>query len=306
MYDEGVGRIRSLVFGPKKADVEALRAKYGSKPSQFITLPNGLNVHLRDEGRSDAPTIILVHGHSEDLHAWNPFMERLVESFRVIRFDLRRHGLTGPAPDNEYRIESYVSDLSMLIEHLKIDNFVLVGHSMGGRISVKYTMENQERVQSLILLSASGAPPKEKAPQPMALKLMQNPLGRVLVKRIWSRKMAKSTLMDTVFDESLITEEEIDRMWDFSLFPGSMDAMFREYSTSWEDFKPEDIEEINTRTLLIWGEEDTVCPANIGEWYDSLLPSSTLIKFPKIGHNPHFECPDNCLEEISAWMSAEL
>ena len=294
--------IRSLVFGPGKGDAERLREKYGSPPSQFITLPNGVNVHLRDEGDPEAPPIVLVHGHSEDLHTWNQLVKHLVESFRVIRFDLRRHGLTGPAPDNEYRIESYVSDLSMLIEQLGIDNFVLVGHSMGGRISVKYTIGNRERVNSLILLSASGAPRKEKTPQPMALRLMRNPLGRALVKRIWSRNMAKNSLMDMVFDESSITDEEIDRMWDFSKYPGNMDAMFREFAETWKDFNPTEISEIATNTLLIWGKEDTICPESMGEWYDSQLPNSTMVRFPNIGHNPQFECPDRCLDEISSWM----
>ena len=39
--------------------------------------------------------------------------------------------------------------------------------------------------------------------------------------------MAKSSLEGMVFDESSITEEEVDRMWDFSIYPGNMDAMFR-------------------------------------------------------------------------------
>lgn len=297
-----MGRIRSLIFGLKNGDVEVLRGNYGSPPSQFITLLNRVNVHLRDEGESDAPTIILVHGNSEDLHTWNPMVEHLIERFRVVRFDLRRHGLTGPAPDGEYGIESYVTDLSLLIKHLELDDFVLVGHSMGGRISVKYTMENPEKVNRLILLSASGAPRKEKAPEPMALRLMRNPLGRALVRRIWSRNMAKKTLKDIVFDESSITDEEIDRMWDFSTYPGSMDAMFREYAVTWRDFDPTEIDQISTNTLLIWGEEDTVCPVSVGEWFDSQLPKSTLIRFPNIGHSPQFECPELCLEAISSWM----
>ena len=298
--------IRSLLFGQETGDVEGLIAKYGSPPSQFITLSSGAIVHLRDEGDSEAPPIVLVHGHSEDLHTWNQLAKHLVESFRVIRFDLRRHGLTGPATDNEYRIENYVSDLSMVIEHLGIDRFILVGHSMGGRISVKYTMGNPERVSSLILISASGAPRKENTPQPMALRLMRNPLGRFLVKRIWSRNMAKKSLVDMVFDESSITDEEIDRMWELSKYPGSMDAMFREFAETWGDFNPSEMGGITTNTLLIWGEGDTICPESMGEWYDSHLPNSTMVRLPNIGHNPHFECPGRCFDEISSWMRAPL
>jgi pimeloyl-ACP methyl ester carboxylesterase len=210
--------------------------------------------------------------------------------------------LTGPAPDNEYGIENYVSDLSMVIDHLGIDSFVLVGHSMGGRISVRYTMGNPERVNGLILLSASGAPREEEGSPPMALRLMRNPIGRFLIKRIWSRNMARKTLEDMVFDESSITDEEIDRMWDLSTYPGNMDAMFREFADSWEDFNPTEIGGITTNTLLIWGEEDSICPKSMGSWYDSQLPNSTMVVLPDIGHNPHFECPNRCLDEISSWM----
>ena len=295
-------RIRSLILGPEKRDKNDLRAKYGLPPSQFITLSNGVNAHLRDEGDPKAPAIILVHGHSEDMQTWNQLVKKLVENFRVVRYDLRRHGLTGPAPDNEYRIENYVSDLSMVVDHLGINNFVLLGHSMGGRISVKYTMENPERVNSIILLSASGAPRKEKTSQPLALRLMKNSIGRFLIKRIWSRNMAQKSLSDMVFDGSSITDEEVDRMWDLSRYPGNMDAMFREFADSWEDFNQAEIRTITTNALLIWGKEDLICPESMGRWYDSQLPNSTMVELPNIGHNPQFECPDRCSDEILSWI----
>ena len=299
-----MGAIRSLIFGPDRGDVGELKAKYGSPPSQFIRLSNGVNVHLRDEGDPDAPPIVLVHGHTEDLHAWNHIVKNLVESFRVIRFDLRRHGLTGPAPDNDYRIENYVSDLSMVVDHIGIDRFVLVGHSMGGRISARYTLEKPERVNNLVLVSASGAPAKEDRSPPMALRAMKNPFGRFLIRRIWSRSMAKKSLEGMVFDGSSITDEEIDRMWDFSIYPGNMDAMFQEFRETWDALDPADIKEIATNTLLIWGKEDSICPESMGIWYDSHLPNSTMVVIPNIGHNPHFECPDRCSDEISSWLGA--
>ena len=297
-----MGRIRRLFLGNKEEDIGALKKKYGSPPSQFIGLRNGVNLHVRDEGNPKYPPIILVHGHTEDLHTWNKLVEKLIVDYRVISFDLRRHGLTGPAPDNEYKLDNYVSDLSLLIQHLGINDFILIGHSMGGRISLKYTMENEDKVKRLILISASGAPKKEKTSPPMALKLMKNPLGRALIRRLWSRKMAEDSLMDMVFDGSSITDKEIDRMWDFSRYPGSMNAMFREFAETWDDFDAVDIEEVSTNTLLIWGEEDTICPVSMGEWYDSKLPNSELVRFPNIGHNPQFECPQECLDEISPWI----
>ena len=281
-----MGSIRSLILGAKSEDVDGLRERYGAPPSQYITLSNGENIHLRDEGDSEAPPIVLLHGHSEDLHTWNQLVKHLVEDYRVIRFDLRRHGLTGPALDNQYGIESYVSDLSLVIEHLGINSCDLVGHSMGGRIAVKFTMENPNTVRNLVLLAASGAPRGNEGSPPLAMKLMKNSLGRFLIKRMWSRKMAKDTLIDMVHDGSLVTDEEVDRMWEFSRYPGSMDAMFREFGMVWDDFIPEEIEKITTSTLLIWGEKDAICPVEMGFWYNSHLPNSTFIRLPEIGHNP--------------------
>ena len=145
---------------PGEGDVGRLKEKYGKSPSQFIELSNGNSIHFRDEGDPKAPTIVLVHGHSEDLHTWHQFVEHLVNNFRVIRFDLRRHGLTGPSMDNEYGIDHYVSDLSELIELLGVSSVVLIGHSMGGRISIKYTLANQDRVKGLGIDIGKWGPPR--------------------------------------------------------------------------------------------------------------------------------------------------
>ena len=297
-----MGAIKSFIFGRKSSEPNDLKAMYGSLPSQFIELPNGVNVHFRDEGNPQGLAIVFVHGHTEDLHTWNELIQKMNDEFRLVRYDLRRHGLTGPAPDNDYKIDNYITDLSMFIESLGIKRFVLVGHSMGGRISVKYTIENQQKVLALILLSSSGAPPKEKESPPIALRLMKNPLGRFLLKRVWSRKMAMKSLQGMVFDKSLISDNEIDRMWYFSKYPGNMDAMFKEFATNWNDFDSNEINHIKTDTLLIWGQEDTICPENMGDWYQTNLQNSTIVKLPEIGHIPQFESPQRCVEEISSFL----
>ena len=84
-----MGRIRRLLFGNKEEDVDVLKEKYGSSPSQYIALQNGVNLHFRVEGDPKAPPIVFVHGHTEDLHTWNKLVNELVVDYRVIRFDLR-------------------------------------------------------------------------------------------------------------------------------------------------------------------------------------------------------------------------
>ena len=93
-------------------------------------------------------------------------------------------------------------------------------------------------------------------------------------------------------------------MWDLSRYPGSMDAMFREFTDSWADFNPAEVRAIATDTLLIWGRRHRMS-IEYGRLRRFLIPNATLVRLPKVGHNPQFECPGKCLEEISSWMARQ-
>ena len=81
-----------------------------------------------------------------------------------------------------------------------------------------------------------------------------------------------------------------------------MAAMFREYAKKWDDFNEAQMKTITTNTLLIWGEEDTICPISMGNWYDSKLPNSVMARLPNIGHVPQLEDPQKCLIEMLSWL----
>src|SRR3546814_17166873 len=61
------------------------------------------------------------------LHAWQPWVDRLKRDYRVVRFDQIGHGLTGPAPDGDYRLSAFVEDVDQVADHLGIERFVLAG-----------------------------------------------------------------------------------------------------------------------------------------------------------------------------------
>ena len=104
-----------------------------------------------------------------------------------------------------------------------------------------------------------------------------------------------------VHDGSLITDEEVDRMWEFSRYPGSMDAMFRGiWDGLWDDFTSNEIEKITTNILLIWEKKIPFAQLIWGVWYCSCLPQLEIYSdCQQSAHNPHFECPDVCLDEIT-------
>jgi len=112
--------------------VESLQARWAPAPSKFVTI-DGMSVHLRDEGPGNDPhPIVLIHGTSSSLHTWEGWVAALKGQHRVVSFDLPGAGLTGPFPDDDYRIEHYtrfmedfLDQLSNCVQHSHFRSFQL-------------------------------------------------------------------------------------------------------------------------------------------------------------------------------------
>jgi pimeloyl-ACP methyl ester carboxylesterase len=78
--------------------------------------------------------------------------------YRVIALDSRGHGDSGWGGSGKYHFESYVSDIKALAEHLKLENFDLVGHSAGGRYAWAYAVDNPESVKSIVVVDIDPDP----------------------------------------------------------------------------------------------------------------------------------------------------
>ena len=93
----------------------------------------GVRLAVRIEGKTDGPTILLVHGYPDNSSIWDGVAARLAERFRVVRFDLRGHGESDqPAGRAGYRIEHLVEDLAAVVRATRQDGPVhLVAHDWG-------------------------------------------------------------------------------------------------------------------------------------------------------------------------------
>lgn len=122
----------------------------------------GVQIYYTDEGVG--VPVILVHGYSAnaDLNWRLPgIVRRLRKHFRVITLDVRGHGLSGkPHDPSEYGIEM-VKDVHRLMDHLQIPEAHLVGYSMGGFITFKFTAMYPERLISAMPCGAAWMTPSD-------------------------------------------------------------------------------------------------------------------------------------------------
>jgi 3-oxoadipate enol-lactonase len=98
------------------------------------------------------PPVLLVHGFGLDMRMWDPQVEHLAGRFRVVRYDCRGFGASGPFdPAHGY---THADDLLALLDHLSIGQAVLAGLSFGGRVVMQAALAAPARVRGLALLDA--------------------------------------------------------------------------------------------------------------------------------------------------------
>jgi 3-oxoadipate enol-lactonase len=135
------------------ADQHELAPRTGTRPAGGTTavlqLPGAGLVY---EVAGDGPAVVLVHGFGLDMRMWEPQAEHLVARFRVVRYDCRGFGASGPFdPAVPY---THAGDLVALLDHLDIGEAVLAGLSFGGRVVLQTALTAPARVRGLILLDA--------------------------------------------------------------------------------------------------------------------------------------------------------
>ena len=130
--------------------------RYADADSKFVVLEglDGIRTHYKVEG--SGPAILLVHSSAGDLKDWQPWVETLRDSYRVVRLDLPAFGLTGGVPSGNYSIDRYLTLVDGLMDHLGIRRFAIVGASYGGLVAFRYAGTRTDRVTALVLVNSAG------------------------------------------------------------------------------------------------------------------------------------------------------
>ncbi|WP_164118059.1 alpha/beta hydrolase [Sphingorhabdus sp. Alg239-R122] len=284
-------------------DPEELRAEYGQQPSQYVKLPSGQNIHLRDEGPKNAPAILLLHGSSSSLHTWQEWTENLSRDYRIIRYDQPGHGLTGPHVSKDYTAKGYSDTAAAVMQYLDIDTYVIAGNSMGGWVAWNHTLAYPDNVRGLILVDASGAPDAQPKKLPIGFRLANSRAMRPLMKVFTPRSIIKASLETSVGDPSRITNAQIDRYWNLIKYPGNREAIGDRSDVARIAAKPEQMADIKVPALVMWGAKDTLIPVPAAKWFDTHIQDSTAIIYDDLGHIPMEEDGARTAVDVGKWLS---
>jgi pimeloyl-ACP methyl ester carboxylesterase len=131
-------------------------------PSRRTYLVNGRALHLLDWHSGGGPPVLLLHGALLQAHVWDFFCLDMRQQFHIRAVDLPGHGDSGWAPNGDYSRARVSEDIVALIQHLDLNEVVLVGHSFGGAVAALVAAQLQERIRTLVMvdstLMATGRP----------------------------------------------------------------------------------------------------------------------------------------------------
>lgn len=281
--------------------LNSLTQKYAYPESNFLTV-DGAEVHCRIMGKGEP--MVLLHDANSSLHTWDAWTQHVdLKKYQLISVDLPGFGLTGPHPRGSYSVFSYASFVDSLTSVLKLKKFTLVGNGLGALVAWHYASEQAERVNHLILLSPPGF--EEKSSDWVTFLAKIPVLNRIL----WSitpKTFVRIMLEDVYADNSLVTNELVQRHFDLVLRPGNRKAFTDRASVS--DNRPpgEEVEKIKTPTLILWGAEDTrISPEFIYLFHKKIRKSEIRI-YQNTGHWPQEENPARTAQDVQAFMEGKF
>ena len=288
--------------------VQALVARWGLPPSEFIDVKGQL-VHLRDEGpRNDPAPLLLLHGTGASLHTWEGWAAALKGKKRVIRIDLPGFGLTGPFAgqyaSDDYRGDSYARFVLDLLDALDVPRASIGGNSLGGEVAWRAVVMAPQRFDKLILVDASGyafAPDE----LPLGFRVARVPLLNRIGETLLPRALVAATLRSVYGDPTRVNDDMIERYFELALRQGNRHALGLRLQQLEMGEHAERIKTINRPTLVLWGGRDRLIPPINAQRFAADIHGAKLLLFDNLGHVPQEEDPARTAAAVLEFLETD-
>ncbi len=236
-----------------------------------------------DAGKTDAPSLLLVHGAGGTHLHW-PVSLRKLPGANVYAVDLPGHGKSSGTARNNIR--SYSEVVREFAESLGMKRFFLAGHSMGGAIAQTLALEHPELLEGLILMG-TGAKLRVAPAILEGIKQDYEAAARLIAK--WAYSSSPDAHMLDLYVRGMLQVPAESTYEDF-VACDRFDLMDR-------------ISEISVPTLIVCGEEDRLTPPKYCQYLHSRIRNSDLELVPGAGHMVMLEQEEAVVKAISGFLS---
>lgn len=255
-----------------------------------LTLQNK-PVHYREWG-AGSDYMVILHGWGADSSHYEALGPLLANGgLHVIVPDLPGWGQT-PAPETSWSVSDYRKWVAEFLQALAIKEFVLFGHSFGGRVAIKYTVEHPYQLRALILCAAAGIKPTTQSTKRKILAAAAK-IGKPVFRAPILRSVAP-------FAKKFLYH--LAGSYDYLKAHGTMKTTMTHVVQ--EDLAPF-LPQVKRPTLLLWGNEDRSTPLSDAKLMASRIPRAKLEVFEGQPHNLPKRIPEKLAASILNFVRSE-
>ncbi len=245
-------------------------------------LINGLEINYKiiGEGRP----FLIFHGWNSNSNRWLAVAEILAKKgLQIIIPDLPGFGKSS-TPPLDWDPEEYLNFAKQFIDRLNLENFYLLGHSFGGSVAIKYSIDFPDKVQKLFLISAACF--RKRTPGKFVLYIFSK-FCHIFSFLPFYENIRKG------FYKYIVRRSD---------YPYSKGAMKKIYLKIIKRDLSDILPAVATPTVIIWGEKDKITPLNEGVEINRKIKNSKIQIIEGVNHSPNLIVPEKLAQTIGKFL----
>ena len=236
-------------------------------------------IRYLEEGSSEN-TLLLLHGLGASAERWEYVIPHFARKFRVVVPDLIGFGYSDK-PMADYTIEYFSEFISKFVDKIGIKKLNIVGSSLGGQIAAEYTVNHNENIRKLVLVSPSGV-----------MKHSTPALDAYIAAALYPNDDSALNAFQMMSGRKEIEDKTVNGFIERMTLPNAKMA-FMSTLLGLKDSEPitKKLQMITVPTLIIWGENDPIIPIEYAKSFISGINDCRFYKMTGCGHVPYVEKP---------------
>jgi pimeloyl-ACP methyl ester carboxylesterase len=258
-------------------------------------LPNGLRLPYAEQGDPSGFPVLLLHGFGDSWRSFELVLHHLPESIHAVALSQRGHG-DASRPATGYGLPDFATDLAAFQNAMHLPVAVIVGHSLGSAVALRFAIDQPERTLGLVLVGASPTMEGTEAAREFwtsTVSKLTDPVAPDLVRGMTESLLAlpvPPAFLDSAIQEGLKVPAFV--------WKAAFESRWRldgDYSA--------DLGRITAPTLVVWGDRDARYPRGQQEALTSAIPGSRLIVYHGAGHLLHWEEPQRFATDLVTFVT---
>jgi non-heme chloroperoxidase len=238
------------------------------------------------------PTVL--HGFAESWQSFERVLARLPASIHTFALTQRGHG-DASRPAAGYSVNDFADDVAAFMEALHLGAGIIVDHSMGSAVALRFAIDHPDRSAGLVLMGASATMAGTAAARAFwdtTVSKLTDPVDPGLVREMTESMLVKPVpraSVDAAVQEGIKVPAHVWR------------GVFQSRWTLEGDFSGQ-LSMIKTPTLIVWGDRDARYERTEQEALASAITGSRLIVYQGAGHLLHWEDPERFASDLVAFV----